>query len=256
MAAALLLGTAASIWQAILATAARQDALLSEEVAQDQKREADSAKQEAEKRRDELSGLYKSLRQMNYVADMKLARQAWDENNFRGVHELLERHRPKSNETDLRGFEWFYHRRQFHRGQRTIKAHPGQITMVAFFPNEKKVVSIGNSRKEPALNSPMKAPSEVKLWDVDTGRQLPLKLQGPTDRALCGDLSPDGKFLAAGCRDKIIRIWNLETGECFELKGHAVDLVQGVVFSLGRTALGFHGQRILRSRPTADRGFE
>ncbi len=43
----------------------------------------------------------------NYVADMNLARQAVAEDNLLRARTLLDRHRPESSETELRGFEWW-----------------------------------------------------------------------------------------------------------------------------------------------------
>ncbi len=65
-------------------------------VAENQKREADGAKDRAEKRSDELAALNEKLRQLNYITDMNLARHAWDENNVTLAGELLERHRPSA----------------------------------------------------------------------------------------------------------------------------------------------------------------
>ena len=65
-----------------------------------------------------------NLRRANYVADMNVARVAWDENNLGRVHELLERHQPRPGETDLRGFEWHYLRRLLRSDLLTVKAHP------------------------------------------------------------------------------------------------------------------------------------
>ena len=81
---------------------------MAEQAAESRKREADDAREQAEKRRDELARLNEDLRRTNYVADMNLARVAWDENNLGRTRELLEKHRPRPGETDLRGFEWHY----------------------------------------------------------------------------------------------------------------------------------------------------
>ena len=109
------------------------------------KDEADDAKQLAEQRRDELAAVNDNLRRANYVADMNLARVAWDENNLSRAHELLEKHRPRPGETDLRGFEWHYLRRLFRRDLLTIKAHPGEVSAVAFTPDGKRLVTSGAS---------------------------------------------------------------------------------------------------------------
>ena len=104
----LIVGTVASTWQAIRATVAEQAARSSEQVAQKRKDEADEAKQLAEKRRDELARLNEELRRTDYTKEMNLARVAWDENNVGRTRELLENHRPRTGEPDLRGFEWYY----------------------------------------------------------------------------------------------------------------------------------------------------
>jgi WD40 repeat protein len=46
--------------------------------------------------------------QLLYVSDMNLAQRAFDSGNIGLGRELLESHRPKSGERDLRGFEWYY----------------------------------------------------------------------------------------------------------------------------------------------------
>jgi WD40 repeat protein/serine/threonine protein kinase len=43
-----------------------------------------------------------------YVSEVNVAHQALAENNLARALQLLDRHRPKGNQTDLRGFEWWY----------------------------------------------------------------------------------------------------------------------------------------------------
>jgi WD40 repeat protein/serine/threonine protein kinase len=225
----LLLGVAGSAWQAVRATAARQEAWLNEAVAQEQKRDADDAKDRAEKQRDELAALNDRLRHLTYVADMNLARHAWDENDPVLARDLLERHRPKPGETDLRGFEWRYLRRLSNQELLTVNAHAGMVKMVAYTADGKRLVSVGSSQADGKilLNAP-----EVKLWDAATGKPLPLRLKDATDKVCSGALSPNGKLLAAGCRDRTVRVWDLETGELIAtLKGHTADVVSSVTFS-------------------------
>ena len=47
---------------------------------------------------------------------MNLAQHAWEAGGIRRVLELLEQHRPKPGESDLRGFEWYYLDRLCHAG--------------------------------------------------------------------------------------------------------------------------------------------
>ena len=98
----LVVGVIASTWEAIRAT-------LAERTAESRKREADDARQQAEKGRDELASLNEDLRRTNYVAQMGLAQQAWREaqmDQVRGHLQVTEPRRP--GDTDLRGFEWYY----------------------------------------------------------------------------------------------------------------------------------------------------
>jgi eukaryotic-like serine/threonine-protein kinase len=235
VAASLLLGTLASTWQAVrarraekLAQLSAHAAQLSELAAQDRKSEADAAKDRAEKRRDELAALNEKLRRLNYMTDMNLARHAWDENNVTLAEELLERQRPKPGETNLRGFEWHYLRRLPHHDLRTVNAHVGPATTVAWTPDGKRLISVGATDRGPKF----RAPGEIKLWDAATLTSLTLRLEGATDNVFKGALSPDGKLVAAGCRDKRIRLWNIETGELIAtLEGHSGDYFSQVVFS-------------------------
>jgi WD40 repeat protein/serine/threonine protein kinase len=62
--------------------------------------------------------------------------------------------------------------------------------------------------------------SGVELFDAHTGRWL-RTLTGHTSRAYRPDFSPDGKRLASGEDNSIVRVWDVATGrEEFALKGH------------------------------------
>jgi eukaryotic-like serine/threonine-protein kinase len=220
VAAALVLGAGVSTWQAVRATAAETNARRNALLAQDEKQQAVSAREDAEKRRDELAALNTALRSANYIADMNLAWHAGEENNFDLTRDLLDRHRPQPGETDLRGFEWHYLQRQFHRDLWSVKAHPGGICDVFWTPDSKRIYSVGHA--------------EIKLWDAANGRPLLLKLNGSTDQVMRAVLSADGKVLAAGCRDKLVRVWNLDTGEAFSLEGHKRSVIHVAISADGK----------------------
>jgi WD40 repeat protein len=74
-------------------------------------------------------------------------------------------------------------------------------------------------------------PREMKLWDVATGRQLPLGLKGLTDKPQCLAVSRDGTRLAAACGDQGIRTWDLATGEATTLERQPKEIYRAIGFS-------------------------
>jgi WD40 repeat protein len=235
----------ASTWQAIRATVAEKAARsseraagLSEQLAQKRQQEAEEAKRLAEyakklaeSRRDELAIVNDTLRRANYVADMNVARVAWDENNLTRAHELLEKHRPRRGETDLRGVEWHYLRRRFQSDLLTVKAHLGAVSAVAFMPDGKRLVTVGWSR--PWYNRSDQVSSDVKLWDAATGESLPFPKNGAADKVARAALSPDGTHLAAtdGSGNPTVLVWDLATGELVTLEGPEKHTASRVAFS-------------------------
>jgi WD40 repeat protein len=49
----------------------------------------------------------------------------------------------------------------------------------------------------------------VRLWEVDTGKKMPLELKHP-DRVLTVAASPNGELVATGCADGVVRIWKVQ----------------------------------------------
>ncbi len=217
----LVAGVVVSTWQAVRATAAERSASASAAVAQNREHEAELARGQAELRRDELARLNEEMRRTHYVADMSLARVAWDESNVVLTHELLDKYRPRAGEPDLRGFEWYYLDRLARGGQRVIEAHAGGVTTVAFTPDGKRLITSGVTQPSRRFPSPKGTPGAVKLWDAATGRPLPLALAGPSDTVAEVALSPDGTRLAASHRDRTVLVWDLATGGLVTLEGPA-----------------------------------
>jgi WD40 repeat protein/serine/threonine protein kinase len=199
-AAVLLMGVAASAWQAVRATEAeavalaerddkeqarqaeaeqRAAAVLNEHVAQ---RERD----DAQKRRDEVQALNKKLQATQaqlqrtlYAAHMNLAQHALDAGGVERVLELLEQYRPKRGESDLRGFEWHYLDCLCHSDLLTLN-HTGGVRSVAYSPDGKRLASATWDKT-------------VKVWDGQTGKEL-LTLKDANFVSVV--FSPDGKRLA------------------------------------------------------------
>jgi WD40 repeat protein len=112
-----------------------------------------------------------------------------------------------------------------------VQAHGGTVTAVAFTPDGKRLVSFGRTQAQQDMSYGKDLPHEIKLWEVATGRQLPLGIKGATDKARWAALSPDGTRLAAPCEDQGIRVWDLATGEPSTLELQAKELDVYVGFS-------------------------
>jgi serine/threonine protein kinase len=201
------------------------------------------AKQQAEKRGDDLAALNDTLLRANYIADMNLARVAWDENNLARGRELLDKYRthPTSNK-DLRGFEWHYLHRLLHGQELLVKAHVGWISAVAFTPDGKRLISSGATAPHTAFQFYSgDTKGEVKQWDAATGQPLPFQLKGQTGRTdtltVFGDfveriaLSRDGTRMGVSCQDHVIRVWEFATGKLTLLEGPAKHIAAGIRFS-------------------------
>ena len=111
VAAALLLGTAVSLWQAVRATRAESAAVRSETAAVAERDSATAKQREAEAAREHL-------RRALYAADLGLVQVSWEGGRVEEVLELLKREKAAS--PDLCGFEWNYWMRRCHEDLRTI----------------------------------------------------------------------------------------------------------------------------------------
>jgi WD40 repeat protein/serine/threonine protein kinase len=187
----------------------RAAAVLNEQAAQQER-------DEAQKQRDEVRALNERLQRTLYTAHMNLARHAWEAGATDQVVELLEKHRPKPGETDLRNFEWHYLHRLCHSNLLTLKGHTDRVTSVVYSRDGKRLAS-GSEDKT------------VKVWDVQTGQEL-LTFRGHTGGVWYVAFSPDGQRLASASGDKTVKVWDAQTGqELLTFKGHTGD-VESVAF--------------------------
>lgn len=153
-----------------------------------------------------------------YIADMHLAKRAWDDAKVTRVAELLDLYRPQPDRPDLRTFEWFYLDRLCHSELLTLKGHTHYIYCVTFSPDGKRLVS--GSRD-----------STVKVWDATSGEEL-FTFKGHDGNVLGVAFSPDGKRLASSSNEQTVKLWDIQSGqETLTLKGQGGQRVGGVVFS-------------------------
>jgi WD40 repeat protein len=242
-AALLLLGAAGSTWQAVRATDAEALANANAGQAQDKEREANQQRNEAERRRDEVQALNAKLRATQtqlrgtlYAAHMNLAKHVVDLGGVERAQQLLEQHRPKAGESDLRNFEWHYLYQLCHVSELlTLNNGNGSGRGLAFSPDGKRLASATGD-------------NTVKVWDARTGQEL-LALGKHTGPITSVAFSPDGQRLASASPDGLfgpgtVKIWNAQTGqELLTLKGHT-GTVNCVAFSPDARRLASGGSSV------------
>ena len=77
--------------------------------------------------------------------------QMWEQGDAPRALALLEKYRPKPDEEDLRGFEWYYLWRRAKDQGRTLIGHLGAVHHVAASPDGRLVATAGADREDPAL---------------------------------------------------------------------------------------------------------
>ena len=198
VATALVMGIGVSTWQASEASRAR-------DAAQAERDKARTAQTEAERARLEAKAEV-------YVANMKLAGQAWEKGNYGQLRQLLAATRSAPN----RGFEWYYWQRQAHLNLQTLRGHAGEVRSAAFSPDGRSIVTGSEDQT-------------ARVWDAATGKER-LKLVGHTNAVNSVAFSPDGQRVAVGAWNAAV-VWERASGrELFKLMGH-IGPVCAVVFS-------------------------
>src|SRR5207249_2947906 len=106
IAVVLVLGVVTSMWQAVRATQAKQEAVLAQRKESEQRREAVEAGQKEIQERQRAEGYAVNLRRNLYASDMNVAYQSWLAGDAERARTLLTNQIPRAGEEDLRGWEW------------------------------------------------------------------------------------------------------------------------------------------------------
>ncbi|HEY1375508.1 MAG TPA: serine/threonine-protein kinase [Gemmataceae bacterium] len=139
-----------------------------------------------------------------YLSRIATAYREWSAGNLLRARDLLD-----ECPEDRRHWEWRYLHRLCHPDAVTLAGHSGSIRRVAFSPDSRLLAAaVGEWGTD--------TPGEVKLWDVETGREVCTLVRTPL--AVFGlAFSPDGRRLAvatASFQKRVpdtVQVWDLET---------------------------------------------
>jgi WD40 repeat protein len=138
-----------------------------------------------------------AARQEAYAADMNLAQHALAMNDLGRAKRLLDGHRPRAGEPDLRGWEWRYLWRECRSDALSeLCRYSKPVYMVAYAPDGKTLAVAG-------WLQPF-----VEIWDVP-GRKRIATLQTNTGHLVA--FSPRGDLLATDTTQGRINIWQAGT---------------------------------------------
>jgi eukaryotic-like serine/threonine-protein kinase len=131
-----------------------------------------------------------------YASQMNLAMQAWEAGQPARMLELLESQRPRFDQDDLRGFDWYYLWRLSQGAHRfSLPTQNVDDSSALAISPDGKTLATGYGRT-------------VRLWDVSTGRQVG-ELPGAANLVGALAFTPDGKTLASSDQSETVKLWDL-----------------------------------------------
>lgn len=135
-----------------------------------------------------------------YLADMKLASQAWRRRNLLPYAQLLNRHRPTAGQPDLRDFAWHYLWGRGHVPDQSLARHEGEAWCVEVSPDGLSLASAGSD-------------GLIRLYDSGGRLQRVLDISGDGQRRVHSvAFTPDSRRLVSADSDGQLRLWDLDSG--------------------------------------------
>lgn len=182
-------------------------------------------------------------RRTAYSAEMILAANEYEKSNLNRLREIVEKYKtPQNGEEDLRGFEWYFLSGLLDPTAK-IKTfpHSDEIWSAKFSPDGKFIATAGNDNlvrvfdletgktliskeqkgawriaffpdgKSFAVASSSSSEPLVKIYETATLKEV-FTLKGFRKRVRAVAVSPDGKTIATGDHEGILKIWDAENG--------------------------------------------
>ncbi len=226
-----------SAWQARAARRAEGRAMAERERALAAELEATSQRDLATDGRRESEASREALRRSLYASDIQLAQAAWKSGSILRMRELLDGHKPRGGEDDLRGFEWHYLRRlgsAFRSFQPMREAVGGVLS-----PDGRRYARAVRVR---ARGAAIGQEFQVRLWDTTSGQELRGFTPFPGEMAVIiiggGTFSRDGKRFAfqallrdaAGREHRRYTVWEWDSGRVLFAPADPADAIVGGTF--------------------------
>jgi eukaryotic-like serine/threonine-protein kinase len=206
IAASLVIGLAASVWQAIRATHAEQEQNKLREVAvkaldgeKAQRAQAETERRRAETNAENFKNASIQSRRSQYAADMFAATAEIEKGSYGNARHFLREYLPREGLEELRGFEWRY-LWQLSAGQQ-LNIHltaVGEVIDMAWSPDGSKMAVASSDRT-------------VKLLRAGTGEVINTFTTG-SDFNVSVAFSHDGNGVASAGLRSPVRFWDVRDG--------------------------------------------
>jgi eukaryotic-like serine/threonine-protein kinase len=260
VAAALVLGTVVSTWQAVRARRLQVKAETSQQRAlQAQTKEAQQRQAAEDARR--------LAEQQSYCASIGQAQALIEQGQYGRARQVL----AEPGLASRRGWEWGWLERSCNLDLMTFSSGGVWLTGVAFSPDGRwlaagafdgtarlwdltvgspprllrghaensKVVLLGFSPDSRRLVTSC-VDGTAKVWDMTSGQSV-FTLAGHSNAVYCALYSPDGKTIATGGEDRTVRLWNAADAAPLGIAGEYGDTVLCVAFSPDGRHLAYGG---------------